>query len=82
MADGGRSAKLFNTFLHSSGKGLDKAGQKEADQHAFIEELRKKKLFNLSGNPKIKQDMLETMDEGQLDEMCGVDSSVESSVPG
>jgi hypothetical protein len=34
------------------------------------------------GNSKYKQDMLETMDEGQFDEMCGVDSSRDSRQPG
>jgi hypothetical protein len=72
----------LNPFILSSGKGLEKTGQKETDQHAFIDDLKKKKLFNMIGNSKFKQDMLETMDEGQFDEMCGIDSSRDSRHPG
>jgi hypothetical protein len=45
---------FFKPFLQSSGINSDRKESKEADQHAFIDDLKKKKLLLLGTNPKLK----------------------------
>ena len=65
--------------MQSSGINSDGRESKEADQHAFIDDLKKKKLLRAETNPELKYNLLEAMDEEHFDDFSSGDGDTDQN---